>query len=299
MKPLDKVLLERARSLREDVQRQASGERLLNHVPTGFSALDDTYGGLRIGICTELMAHTGDGKSTFARQVAEAAARAGAGVLWFVGEDPEDATAERQLADTAGLDTAKVGRLDLTDAELALLDKAAKDSGSWARRVALDFSTTSVDEVFAVIDETPTVAGVPLKLIIVDYAQLFGEGQSLEGEIARLARGLNQRAGDRHVAVLLLSQVANTVISRGRERYYATRDISGFCPGLGDTEWSRRTEKATKTVLSLFRDASWRREMGEDVPDDHAELHVKKANFGPKGWVPLGWDGPRARFYNL
>jgi replicative DNA helicase len=55
-------------------------------------------------------------------------------------------------------------------------------------------------------------------------------------------------------------------------------------------------EKSTKAYWVLDRPGMWRREMGEDDPDTTAELHVKKQNFGPTGWVPLTWDGPNCRF---
>jgi replicative DNA helicase len=296
---LDKVLTGRARELRKDVQRAASGERLITHVPTGFSVIDETFGGLRIGCATELMAHTGDGKSAFARQVAEAAARAGAGVLWFCGEDPEDATAERYLADGTGIPATMMGRLDLVEGELDLIDRAAAEASPWAKRIDVRFGPVDVDDILAAVDEETTVGGAPLKLVIIDYLQIMAAARQLEDDIARLATGLNARAGDRRIAALVLSQVASDVLRRGRDQYRDHREVTGFIPGLGDTEWCRRAEKSTKAVWALVRPGRWKREMGEDVPDDCAELWVRKANFGPMGWERLGWDGPACKFLNL
>lgn len=281
------------------MRRRDSGETVLSHVPTGFQAIDRTFGGLRLGVCTELMAHTGDGKSSFARQVAEASARSGVGVLWFCGEDPEDATAERYLADGTGVTAVEMGRLDLTPGELDRLDQHARESQDWAKRIDVRFEAPTVDECLAALDETTTVGGAPLRLAIFDYAQIFGDEDNLEREIAKLAKGLNVRSGDRRLASLLLSQVANDVLKRGREEYLRTRDVRGFIPGKGDTEWCKRAEKSTKAVWSLFRPGAWRREMGEESDDNIAELHVKKANFGPTGYEVLGWDGQLCRFYDL
>ena len=69
MPTLDRIIKDRAASLRDEVRRASSGERILSHVPTGFTAIDKTYGGLRLGCATELLAHTGEGKSAFARQI--------------------------------------------------------------------------------------------------------------------------------------------------------------------------------------------------------------------------------------
>ena len=293
---LDKVLLRQAKRLREDVKRRDSGERLLTHVPTGFKRIDEEYGGIRRGVATALVAHTGVGKSSFARQVAEGAARAGAGVLWVLGEDPEDATAERYLADTTGVTATEMGRLDLAPGELDRIDQAAAAASPWAKRIRPIFEAPTVDDVLELVDGTQTVGSAPLALVILDYAQIFGDADNLEHEVAKLARGMQVRAADRRIATLILSQAANDVIKRGRDEYFRTREVRGFLPGKGDIEWCKRMEKSTKAYWVLDRPGLWKREMGEDDPDDYAELHVKKANFGPTGWVPLNWDGPHCRF---
>jgi replicative DNA helicase len=296
MPSLAKVLFDRAVGLRVDCARASKGERLITHVPTGFAAIDESFGGVRIGCATEVMAHTGDGKSAFARQVCEAGAKAGAGVLWLCGEDPEDATAERFLADGTGIPAIEMGRLDLTEGELDRIGEAAGRAATWANRIDVRFGSIDVDEILRVVDETEEVGRAPLKLVVIDYLQIMAASRNLEDDVARLCTALNARAGERRFAVLLLSQVASDVLRRGREQYQKSSDVAGFCPGLGDTEWCRRAEKSVKAVWALYRPNRWRREMGEDVPDDCAELHVRKANFGGMGWEPLTWNGPGCRF---
>lgn len=296
MPTLDKVLERQARRIRLDAARRDSGETLLTHVPTGFRELDSEYGGVRRGVATALVAHTGVGKSTFARQVAEGAARSAAGVLFVVGEDPEDATAERILADGTGITATEMGRLDLSPGELDRIDQAAAGAVTWAKRVETVFECPTVDEVLELVDGTQRVGDAPLALVILDYAQIFGDERNLEAEIAKLARGMQVRAGERQLATLILSQASNDVLRRGREQYQRDKSVRGFLPGKGDIEWCKRMEKSTKAYWVLDRPGLWRREMGEDDPDTTAELHVKKANFGPTGWVPLTWDGPNCRF---
>lgn len=301
MPSLDEVLQRRARGLREQVARAEEGEQLLTHIPTGFAAIDQEFGGIRLGCATELLAHTGDGKSAFARQVCEAAARAGAGVLWFSGEDPEDATAERFFADGTGIPATVMGRLDLTKGELDRVQQVADEAAGWASRIDVRFGPVDVDDILAAVDGTLEVGGAPLRLVVVDYLQIMAASRNLEDDIARLCTQLNARASaedGRRLAVLLLSQVASDVLKRGRDQYREHRDVSGFTPGLGDTEWCRRAEKSVKAVWALVRPGRWRREMGEDAADDCAELHVRKQNFGAMGWVPLSWDGPGCRFGN-
>lgn len=292
----DKLLAQEAKRLRRDAQRRASGEKVFTHVPTSFKELDEVYGGVRIGIVTELMAHTGDGKSAFLRQCAEGAARAGCGVLWFVGEDPLDATAERQLSGDTGISTTSLGRLDITGSQAEALDRAAVEAAPWARYILPVFESQTVGGVLDAIDGVTTINGAPLQLVLIDYAQVLGETDNMEADIAKLGQGLHDRSRARGFATMVGSQVATPVISRGREAWFKKADITQIRPSLGDTEWCRRLEKLSKAVWALFRPNRWKREFGEECQDDHAELHVIKANFGPMGWVRLNWDGPSCRF---
>lgn len=296
----DEVLKQRARDLRTEVASQLSGNKVVTHVPTGFTSIDNTFGGVRIGVATELLAHTGDGKSAFLRQLAEAGARAGAEVLWCCGEDPASATAERQLSGDCGIASNDMGRLDLSADELDRIDQAAEVAGAWAKRVRVVFESPSVSELLEIIDgwarDTSTARA---RLFLGDYAQIFGESRTLEDDIARLGVGLQQRAVAYRLASVIASQVKSDVIQRGRERWQNNKDITGIRPSLGDTEWCRRLEKSTKAVWSLIRPGRWQREWGEDVEDNTAELHVIKSNFGPMGFCKLGWNGPATRFENL
>lgn len=214
----------------------------------------------------------------------------------MVGEDPEDAAAERYLADGSGISATEIGRLDLSPGELTRLDQAARAAEPWAKRIEVIFECPSVDDILELVDRTQEVGDAPLAEVILDYAQIFGDEGNLEAEIAKLARGMQIRAADRQLATLILSQASNDVLRRGREQYLRDKSVRGFVPGKGDIEWCKRMEKSTKAYWVLDRPGLWRREMGEDDPDTTAELHVKKANFGPTGWVPLVWDGPSCRF---
>lgn len=292
----DKVLAEEAKRLRKDALRRASGETVLTHIPTSFEKLDSEYGGIRIGIVTELMAHTGDGKSAFMRQCAEGGAKAGAGCLWFVAEDPRDATAERQFSGTAGIGSSVIGRLDLDDKQLASIDRVAEAAAPWARRILPVFEEQDINTVLDTIDQVKTIGGAPLQAVYIDYAQVLGTSKNLEDDIATLAKGLHQRSRSRGFATMIGSQVATEVIRRGRERFVNSRDISQIRPSLGDTEWCRRLEKLSKAVWSLVRPGRWMREFGEETDDDYGELHVVKANFGPMGWVRLNWEAEFSRF---
>lgn len=301
MKDWQQYLEENANRLCDDAERIARGEKVIRHIPTGFSAIDNKFGGVRLGIATEVLAHTGDGKSSFLRQLVESGARNGAGVLWFIAEDPEDATAERQLAGDTNIDTMAIGRVDLGKPELARLKLAAKQA-TWGKRVCPVFGVQSGQEVLDAIDETTTIGGAPLQLVVIDYAQVLGNSRSLEDDVAELGKGLQHRSrksdtNQREMASVIASQVTSAVVPQARDLFLKTQDMRRIIPGIGDTEYCRRLEKYTKALWSLVRPGRWLKEFGDDSAiDDYAELHVKKANFGVMGWAELSWNGPQCKF---
>lgn len=296
--------MDQAAQQRRNADLRSRGENVeSNHVPTGFNAIDSKFGGVRLGVVTEIMGHTGDGKSALLKQIGEGAARAGHGVLWFVAEDPRDATADRIISGLTGIETTVLGKYDVDSAQLRDIDLAVAKAQEWSARILPVFDAQDVDSVLSVIDDTETVGGAPLGLVIIDYVQILGTSRNLEDDIARLGEELHKRArvtdsNHRRLAIIAASQVATDVIRRGRDAWFNNRDITRIRPSLGDTEWCRRLEKLTKAIWVIVRPNRWLREFGEDVDDDNAELHIIKANFGPMGWAELGWDGPTARFIN-
>jgi replicative DNA helicase len=190
-----------------------------------------------------------------------------------------------------------IGRLELSQQQLDQIDLSVKQAGPWAKRIAPVFDLMTVDEVLSMVDETTTIGGAPLKEVVLDYVQIFGDSNNLEAEIARLALEMRTRSHERRLAVLLGSQVSNDVVKRGRDKFQATHDISLMRPSIGDTEWCKRLEKTVKAVWAMYRPNRWRKEFGDPTAvDDYAEMHVIKQNFGGMGWIPLRWDGPTTRF---
>jgi replicative DNA helicase len=251
-----------------------------------------------MGVLTLVVGHTGDGKSVVIKHFAKAAALAGLGALVYFVEDPEKRTADRFLAEETGVAASDLGRLEVDPHEVDQLKQAA-GAADWADRIAVRFGTVSAEEVLQDVAATKRVGGSPLGLVAVDYAQAIASEGSMEETCASTARALNELAGARNVATVFGSQVVTEVLRRGRARWEREPgDVSGFLPSLGDAMWSRRLEQYAKAELVAFRPGRWKRELGQDARDDTLELHVPKANFGPSGWVSLGWDGPRARVFS-
>lgn len=283
----------------------------LVHVPTGISRLD-AAGLLEPEILTAVGAHAGDGKSAFALQLLEGAARAGHSAIGFFLEDPARLVADRELARVLGVSAFKMRRLALdesADSFRARLRSATEDA-TWARRVVVSDALVETDLLF---DQIAAWWTSSTKLVVVDYAQAFdaeADEKSVERVVARLAWRLNELAKRTGAAVVLMSQVKREVLDRGRRWFDSWRwknpgervnpeAVEGFRPLAGDMQWSTALWQRCKQGLFLFRPGSWIRSLGGEAKDDTMEISIAKGNFGPTNEIlRLGWDGPRARIFD-
>lgn len=292
----------RVTHLKDLKAKRARGETVFTHVPTGLRKFDDLFGGLETGILTLVVGHTGDGKTALLAHLAKAAAQAGFGVLLVLLEDPAAKLADRFLAAVMGESANKLARLQFEDP--ARLDSALGEL-EWAKNIGLVHGQYTAKEVLELVDNTKTVGGAPLKLVVVDYAQSFAEDEgTMEKTCADVAWGLNVRAGERGLAAVLGSQVKSEVLQRGRSRWERTLgmgrpDERGFQPGKGDVMWSRRLEQYSKAVWYIFRPGRWRRELGDSGAKDCIfEIHVGKANYSQEGSASFLWEGKSASIYD-
>ncbi len=293
---LSEAINERVAAIADQKARREAGEVILTHVPTGLAAFDKRFGGLEIGILTLLVGHTGDGKTTVLAQLAKGAAQAGLGVLLVLLEDPLDKLSDRFLAAITGESANRIGRLQVDPERL----RAGAEAMDWTKRIGVVSGNYSPDEVLDILSKTETIRGVPLGLVIVDYAQGFlDEEEGMEKMCARMARSLNAVAMERKLAAVFGSQVKSEVLARGRARWERTSgreewgagDVGGFRPGKGDVMWSRRLEQYSKAVWYIFREGRWLRELAGSGEDNTIEINVGKANFGPEGAEIFAWDG--------
>lgn len=292
------MLAARADEVARGAAARASGEEVRTHTPTGLPEFDETFGGLELGVLTLVVGHTGDGKSVLIKHLAKAAALAGVASLVYFVEDPKRRTADRFLAEDTGIAAHDLGRLKVTEQEVEDVRLAA-GRAAWARHVAVSFGPVTPDRILADAERHRTIGGKPVGLVAVDYAQALAHEGGMEETCANTARALNVLATEREISTVFGSQVVTEVLRRGRARWdRQPGDVSGYLPGLGDAMWSRRMEQYAKAILVPFRPNRWRRELGEEAPDNIMELHVPKASFGPSGFVTLGWDGARSRIYS-
>lgn len=293
---------------RQYVTKAAGGKVELN-VPTGIARLD-AAGLLEPDILSAVAAHAGDGKSAFALQLLEGAARAGHHGIGFFLEDPARLVADRELARSLGVSAFSLRRLGVESGSIEERLKAAVRGAGWARNVTVSDSLVSTDVLFDQIERWRTPK---TRIVVVDYAQAFDaehNEKSVERVVARLSWRANELAKKYNLAFVLMSQVRREVLDRGRRWYENWRwknqggeltpeAVEGFRPLTGDLQWSSAIGQRAKQILSLFRPGNWMRSLGADCKDDTIEVSIVKGNFGPSNeLIRLGWDGPQARIFD-
>lgn len=289
------------------------GENPFTHVTTGLTSLDNA-GLFEPGILTAVGAHPGDGKTAFALQCIEGAARANHHVMGYFFEDPRSFLADRKLASSANVSSFALrrGKLSLSAEELDDKMSAAVDSMAWAKKVSMFDAKLTTSQLRESIKRN---IREDTREIVIDYAQAFDAEQdekSVERVIARLAWDLNALAAEYNVAVVLMSQVKKEVADRGHKRF-ASRQfeskggpvdetfVEGFRPGANDMQWSTALQQRAKQVVYLFRPGLWLRAVGVgDAKDNIMEITLDKGNYGPaQAVIRLRWDGRQSRISEI
>ena len=252
-------------------------------MPTGYTKLDNVIVGMGSADLVLIGARPGMGKTSFAMNIATAAAEKTKKVVCvFNLEMSADQLANRMLSSEAQIDSFKLrsGQLEPEDWE------------------AIAYASNRLSEMDILIDDTPgiTVTGMKSKLrrvknlglVVIDYLQLM-QGDSRNDnrvqEVADISRGLKLLAKELGVPVICCAQ-----LSRGPENRPDKR------PMLSDLRDSGAIEQDADIVLFLYRDEYYK----EETPEQSvAEVIVAKNRHGSLEKVKLGWIGRFTKFTNL
>jgi len=252
-------------------------------MPTGYTKLDNVIVGMGSADLVLIGARPGMGKTSFAMNIATAAAeRTKKVVCVFNLEMSADQLANRMLSSEAQIDSFKLrsGQLEPEDWE------------------AIAYASNRLSEMDILIDDTPgiTVTGMKSKLrrvknlglVVIDYLQLM-QGDSRNDnrvqEVADISRGLKLLAKELGVPVICCAQ-----LSRGPENRPDKR------PMLSDLRDSGAIEHDADIGRFLYRDEYYK----EETPEQSvAEVIVAKNRHGSLEKVKLGWIGRFTKFTNL
>lgn len=280
-------------------------------VATGLIDLDKQLGGLHPSDLIVVAARPGMGKTSFATNIAYAAAQSalksqgkeGATVAFFSLEMSAEQLAMRLLAQESGVPSDRMRRGSITQENFNRF---------------VEVSRTMVT-LPLFIDDTAalTIGGLrtrarrlkrqhSLGLIVVDYIQLLSASNTRNDnrvqEISEITRGLKTLAKELNVPVIALSQLSRSVEQRENKR-----------PRLPDLRESGSIEQDADVVMFLYREEYYK--MGEK-PDEgseqmsawvegmsavyhKAEVIIAKQRHGPTGSIYVHFDGKLTKFSNL
>jgi replicative DNA helicase len=276
LKHIKEVILEAYDRLHK-ISSEEKGKYL--GLPTGFSELDHMTTGLNRSDLILLAARPAMGKSAFALNIAQNAAKNGATVAFFSLEMTREQNVTRMLSTEGGIENTALRTGELADDDWVKLAQAA-DTLSKCNVYFDDTSGITVPEIKA---KCRRLKG--LDLVVIDYLQLMSSGKRIENrvqEVSEMTRGLKIMAKDLNVPVITLSQ-----LSRG------TESRTGHKPMLSDLRESGSIEQDADIVLFLYR---------EDYYEQNEENHnqatciIGKNRHGSVGDIPLHWDGAHTRF---
>lgn len=262
------------------MERRISGQDTA--LPTGFADLDAMLsGGLNPGNLVFVAARPGMGKTSFALQVAQNAARSGKTALFCSMEMSGVEVSYRQQAELANVPLPLLISGDMTDYQRGQVDYAIQQLANMPLYIDDQGGLTFAD-VAMKARQVKRRAG-KLDLVVVDYLQLMhAKGENRNAEIERISRALKGMAKELEIPVIVLSQLNREVEKRPNKR-----------PILADLRDSGAIEQDADVVLMLYRDEVYDE---NSLDANTAEILIRKHRQGKIGDVRLAWHGETASF---
>ena len=276
------------------IQELEKNKGRLPGIETGFRKVDEILGGLQKSDLIILAARPGAGKTAFALNIAEHAAKNGNKVMIFSLEMPNTQLGQRLLSMSASVPMESIRNGSLT-----------QDEWNSISDVQDEFDKTDL-----VIDDSSVITPVEMKnkcrrfkaekggldLVVIDYLQLMSMGgyriEQREKEIGAITRAVKIMAKELDCAVILLSQ-----LNRGPEVR------AGHKPQLSDLRDSGSIEQDADVVIFLKRD-DYYEDDDEPASTDVStgltcQVIIAKHRNGATGSVNLAWVPKYTKFGNL
>ena len=265
-------------------------------IPTNFRMLDRILGGLNKSDLIILAARPGMGKTSFALNIAESAAKAGNSVLIFSMEMSKEQIGQRMLAMSANVEMEKIKRGTIDTQEYMSIATVMDDYADYKLFID-DSSDISILEMKNKCRRLKAEKG--LDLIIIDYLQLMSLGYNVDqrvNEISAITRNIKILAKELDCAVVLLSQLSRASEKRSDHR-----------PILSDLRDSGSIEQDADVVLFLHRDDYYAKKDDQEVdvdayegkPAKTCDVIIAKHRNGATGTVSLAWIDKYTKFANL
>ena len=253
-------------------------------LPTGFRDLDIQTTGMQPGQLIIVAARPAMGKSAFALNVAENAARASNrhGTVFNL-EMGNRETGLRLLAARSGVNVQRLVTGRINDAEWSRVSSAVGALGA-VPMLFHEHAGLTVTDLRALARRAVRERG-GISVIVVDYLQLMLAGTAESNratQLAEITRGLKLLAKELQVPVIALSQLNRELEKRVNKR-----------PVMSDLRDSGALEQDADLILFIYRDDYYHPNSAEPGV---AEIIVAKQRNGPVGTVRLRFRADRTRF---
>ncbi len=259
-------------------------------VTSGIRRLDSKTRGFQKGNLIILAATTGMGKTSFALNIAQNAAKEGRSIAIFSLEMSSAEIAQRFICSYAGIDMSKAMRGDLTENDWVKINDATNYLSTLSVFID-DSSITTPNEILAKCRRIQARHG--LDLVIIDYLQLMTMGEnrpseSRQREVSEISRNLKIMAKELSLPVLALSQLSREADKRKQKE--------GKEPALSDLRESGAIEQDADMVIFIHKPEVEEEERNELEVD--AKIIIAKHRNGPLDDIPVKWLPQIVTFVN-
>jgi len=273
----------------ESIEKRQKDGRVAG-VLTGFSALDETLGGLLPGQLIIVAGRTSMGKTSLAVNIATNVARINVPVLIVSLEMTRMEITERIMCATAEVSSYKVrnGTFNADERrKLVSVSAAISQLPLWID----DAPTRGVAEIGALARRLKRRGG--LGLVVVDYLQIVSPDTNngrtpRQEQVAKISAGLKALSRELGVPVVCLAQLNRQPDSTADRK-----------PRLSHLRESGSIEQDADVVLFVHRDAYYLSNPGAsgEMPDPKSALIiVAKQRNGPTKECPVIWEGEYTTF---
>lgn len=257
-------------------------------LPTGFRSIDNVLSGLQPTDLVVIAARPAMGKTAFALNIAQNAARRDNTVGIISLEMSKEQLVERLFCALLGVDSWKMRTGKLSDEDFARIGNVMDDLNQ-AKIFIDDSSVSGIVELRTKARRLKAEHG--LDLLVVDYLQMMSVGSKASyqmnrvQEISEITRALKNLARELHIPVIALSQLSRAVENRPSK-----------IPQLSDLRESGSIEQDADIVLMMYR---------EDYYEEDSErrgitdIFVRKHRNGPTGHIELMFEKEKMRFLDI
>ncbi|MCP4336770.1 MAG: replicative DNA helicase [Mycoplasma sp.] len=275
----------------EQIQKRMQGGSI-SGIPTEWDDFNEITSGFQKGDLIILAARPSMGKTAFALNISQSAARNNT-IAFFSLEMPKEQLLARILSSTSYVDSYKFKKNNLSKQDWIKINQAEEE----------------ISNMNLFIDDTPglTLSELMWKakklnqtksidIILVDYMQLIAgpkgsSGDNRQAEVSAISRGLKKLARELNVPVIALSQLSRRVEQREDKR-----------PLMSDIRESGAIEQDADLIMFLYRDAYYnpKKNIEDKTEERHqiTEVIISKHRNGATGKLELIFDPTIGLFQN-